>query len=507
MNHPMRARFAVVSVALGEVLLGVAFLVLHLMSPSDGARLIPGQPAWKPNGVVVTPIQTQPQGLQPGDLVVGIDGSSLESWAQALFDPGISRPHWHVGQTVIYTVVRNGRQLEAPVTLGNYPLGAILLREWSTVLFALVFLLVAAFVFLRRPNDRAAQVQLIIGASITGATTWSLGLQVGDLVNGIGFWLFKATTFVVFALFWVSLLHFALIFPEQHPIIRKRSWMIPLIYSAPYACALVYFASAWPGAASTLDWMGRWISGENILPPVYLALAIAAVIWGYYVSQSVASRQKIRWLLYASLLSGGSSIVLWSLPTALLGYSLINSNMLGLLVLPYPLALAIAILRYRLWDIDTLINKALVYGLLTGILAALYAGLIVGLESLADAITGGHASEQPVALVISTLVIWALFQPLRKRLQATIDRRFYRKKYDATRTLTAFSAVLRNEVNLEQVREQLIAVVQETMQPTHVSLWLRQPRQPDKERWQPRASGMLASPNAPHQAASELQNG
>ena len=192
---------------------------------------------------------------------------------------------------------------------------------------------------------------------------------------------------------------------------------------------------------------------------------------------------------------------------ALLGYSLINSNMLGLLVLPYPLALAVAILRYRLWDIDTLINKALVYGLLTGILAALYAGLIVGLESLADAITGGHASEQPVALVISTLVIWALFQPLRKRLQATIDRRFYRKKYDATRTLTAFSAVLRSEVNLEQVREQLIAVVQETMQPTHVSLWLRQPGQPDRERWQPRASGMLASPNAPHQAASELQNG
>ena len=98
-------------------------------------------------------------------------------------------------------MVRHGHQVEVRVTLENYPLGAVLQAEWSTVLFALVFLLVAVFVFLRRPDYRAAQVQLLIGASITGATTWSLGLQVGDLVNGIGFWLFKATTFGVFSLF------------------------------------------------------------------------------------------------------------------------------------------------------------------------------------------------------------------------------------------------------------------------------------------------------------------
>jgi hypothetical protein len=256
----------------------------------------------------------------------------------------------------------------------DYPLGAILQAEWSTVLFALVFLLVAAYVFLRRPDDRAAQVQLLIGASITGATTWSLGLQVSDLVGGVGFWLFKATTFGVFALFWISLLHFVLIFPEQHPITRKRPWVIPLIYVAPYACALVYFASAQPGSASTLDWMGRWIAGENILPPVYLALVIIAVIWGYRASQSAVSRLKIRWLVYVVLVSGGTSILLWDLPTALLGYPLISSQMLGLLVLPYPVALAIAILRYRLWDIDFIINRTLVYGILTAALAIVYVG-------------------------------------------------------------------------------------------------------------------------------------
>ena len=107
-------------------------------------------------------------------------------------------------------------------------------------------------------------------------------------------------------------------------------------------------------------------------------------------------------------------------------------------------------------------------------------GFIIGLESLVDAITDGKASEQPVVLVISTLAIAALIQPVRKRIQSIIDRRFYRRKYDAARTLVAFSATLRNEVELHQLRDHLLAVVEETMQPAHVSLWLRQSEPQDR---------------------------
>ncbi len=148
----------------------------------------------------------------------------------------------------------------------------------------------------------------------------------------------------------------------------------------------------------------------------------------------------------------------------------------ALIFLPIPLCTGIAILRYRLWDIEAIINKALVYGSLTALLGALYAGLIVALVSLAGLLNDA-AAETPVALVIATLVIAALFQPARRRLQALIDQRFYRKKYDAAKTLAAFSATLRSEVDLDQLREQLLAVVQETMQPAHLSLWLRQPEQ------------------------------
>src|SRR5258707_5367203 len=143
-----------------------------------------------------------------------------------------------------------------------------------------------------------------------------------------------------------------------------------------------------------------------------------------------------------------------------------------LLLLLIPLSLAIAILRYRLWDVDVLINKTLVYGLLTGMLGAVYAGCIVGLQAL---LRGLFNQTSDVAIVISTLVIAALFQPLRKLIQAGIDRRFYRSRYNAARTLAAFSATLRNEVDLSQLSEDLVTVVQETMQPAHISLWLRRP--------------------------------
>jgi hypothetical protein len=127
-----------------------------------------------------------------------------------------------------------------------------------------------------------------------------------------------------------------------------------------------------------------------------------------------------------------------------------------------------------------LINHSLVYDSLTAILTLTYVGLILALQSLTHALTV-QAGDHPLLIFGSTLVIAALFTPLRCRIQAIIDRRFYRRKCDAARTLAAFSATLRDEVDLEQVREGLVAAVQETMQPTHVSLWLR-PLQPNGKR-------------------------
>ena len=147
-------------------------------------------------------------------------------------------------------------------------------------------------------------------------------------------------------------------------------------------------------------------------------------------------------------------------------------NELGLLIpLGISLSFGFAMLRSRLWDIDIIINRTLVYGSLTIILALIYFSLIFALQFL---LQGFFKQNNAVIIVVSTLAIAALFQPLRHRIQRIIDRRFYRRKYDAVKVVEAFSATLRNEVDLHQLREHLLMVVQDTMQPSHVSLWLRE---------------------------------
>ncbi len=134
------------------------------------------------------------------------------------------------------------------------------------------------------------------------------------------------------------------------------------------------------------------------------------------------------------------------------------------------LSIGVAILRSGLYEIDTLINRTLVYVTLTGMLIALYFGGIVVLQRILVLLTG---EKSTVAVVASTLLIAAVFTPLRRRIQGFIDRRFYRKKYDAAKTLQGFSEKLRDETDLEALSGDLVSVVRETMQPAHVSLWLR----------------------------------
>jgi hypothetical protein len=143
-----------------------------------------------------------------------------------------------------------------------------------------------------------------------------------------------------------------------------------------------------------------------------------------------------------------------------------------------PVAIGFAVLKYRLYDIDVVINLTLVYGSLTAMLALVYFGGVTATQTIFRALTGQEQQHQ-LAIVISTLVIAALFNPLRRRIQSFIDRRFYRKRYDARKTLEAFSARLRDETDLETLNNDLAGVIRETMQPAHVSLWLRPGKPPN----------------------------
>jgi hypothetical protein len=203
-----------------------------------------------------------------------------------------------------------------------------------------------------------------------------------------------------------------------------------------------------------------------------------------YRRASGLERQQLKWFALAAVL-GGASIVgqvlsffvaqLLSLDPQL-GDTLWNllgaATNTGLYV-----AVGVAILRYRLYEIDILINRTLVYGMLTAMLAALYFGVVATTQTIFRTLTDQEQQPQ-LAIVVSTLIIAALFNPLRRRIQSFIDRRFYRRKYDARKTLEAFSSKLRNETDLDALTSEVVGVVRETMQPAHVSLWLRPDPQP-----------------------------
>jgi hypothetical protein len=208
---------------------------------------------------------------------------------------------------------------------------------------------------------------------------------------------------------------------------------------------------------------------------------VAAQVYRYRRVSMPVQRQQTKWAVLGVALGAGgylaAFLVFIVLPPSVLSISRLaravgfeTSTLLALLI---PLGLGIAVLRYRLFDIDVIIRRTLLYGSLTVIVVAAYFGVVVGLQSLVTALTH-QTNPQPVILVASTLLIARLVTPLRRQVQAAIDHRFYRAKYDAARTLQAFAATLRTETDLRALSEQLMAVVQMTMQPASVSLWLRE---------------------------------
>jgi hypothetical protein len=271
-----------------------------------------------------------------------------------------------------------------------------------------------------------------------------------------------------------------ILFPTgQLPSGRWR-WIVYLYVAL--ACVEVVAMLFLPGTLEGLDLIENPLGIED--SPIGRKPVQALVFTGGFVASgalilrlrrgSWVERQQIKWLAYAAVASTGGSILTYTPPEAIgarwvtgVGYVLLELGVIGI-----PISIGIAILRYRLYEIDTLINRTLVYGALTVLLAVVYFGGVTATEAIFRTLTGQEQQPQ-LAVVVSTLVIAALFTPLRLRIQSFIDRRFYRRKYDARKTLEAFSAKLRDETDLDALSDDLVGVVRETMQPAYVSLWLR----------------------------------
>ncbi len=266
-----------------------------------------------------------------------------------------------------------------------------------------------------------------------------------------------------------------LLFPTGRPVSRR--WRPVVWFAAAVIGALLFVTATLGGpleAAPRLD-NPFGLPTPRFFVMVLIAMILALEVLGcvslavrFFYSRGV-ERQQIKWVAF------GAAILAVYLLTNILSPV---PRWIGALA-PAVMIATIAVLRHRLYDIDVVINRTLVYGSLTATLVVVYVGSVVLLQSLFRAVTG---QESQLAVVASTLAIAALFHPLRRRIQAFIDRRFYRRKYDAARVLASFGATLRDEVDLDTLSSELVTVVEETIQPSHVSLWLRPALDPDQER-------------------------
>jgi hypothetical protein len=363
-----------------------------------------------------------------------------------------------------------GALVEMGLSAGGYALYNITLDA----VFVSIFAVVAIIIFWRRSDDPMALLvatMLVVWGPLNGLFVLTpsategmypvLQATLGSLVTFVGY---------------MAWMLFFYLFPSGHFVPRWTRW---LALCWVLFCGSWIFTSfgppSWPLPLFNVAVLALWGSF-----PV-------AQIYRYARVSDAFQRQQTKWVVFGvavavvgvltTIFTVGAAV---DLAPEKVGAKMLSMLLMDTFMLFIPLSIGVAVLRARLFDIDVVINRTLVYGSLTVILALVYFGGVAMTEAIFRGLTGKEQQPQ-LAIVISTLVIAALFNPLRRRNQSFIDRRFYRRKYDARKTLEAFSARLRDETDLEALNADLVRVVTETMQPAHVSLWLRPGTAPQRE--------------------------
>ena len=335
-----------------------------------------------------------------------------------------------------------------------------------------VWIAIGALIFLRRSDDRMALL-----VSLFLVTFWTTGVDSTDvevLVSSQPAWLLPVRGVVIVGTVCSALFFF--LFPGGRFAPRWTRWLA--VAFTAFEVSRIYFPELHSSSPPL----------ETISYLVFLGTVVSvtwSLVYRYRRVSSAEQRRQTRWVVFGVALAIAGSFV-FQLPVDLQWIGgdtpfvllLFNIGFTASFLL-IPLSVGVAVLRSHLFDIDVLINRTLVYGALTVMLALVYFGGVVGLQRLLSPIVG---ESNQLATVASTLAIAALFNPLRHRVQTFVDRRFYRKKYDARKTLEGFSAKLREETDLDALNSDLLEVVSETMQPSHVSLWLRPDTTPLKTR-------------------------
>lgn len=365
---------------------------------------------------------------------------------------------------------------EALLALENAGLSATAYAAYLgglSVMVALVYCAVGIFIFWRQSSDRIAW------ASSLWLVTFGLTLFEGEFraLASQYPWLQPVAAFYILLGGVVLLALFLFVFPNGRFVPRWTRWLYLFLLAVLSTISVSTLVA--PSNPIAQMRLGEFLWGSMIV------IGAACQLYRYRRVSGPIERQQTKWVMMGLLVVVAGVIVLFMangipLPfedpeLASVAVTLLEMSVAAFGFLAIPAAIGVSILRYRLWDADVFINRTLVYALMTAVLALLYFSSVLVLQQLAQALIG---QPSPLAIVLSTLFIAALFSPLRRRLQDVIDRRFYRRKYDASQILAHFAKITQDEVDLNQLTTELLSAVQGTMEPERVSLWLREQDRP-----------------------------
>jgi signal transduction histidine kinase len=413
------------------------------------------------DGLDVSPIPGAETPLVDGDRIVAIEGTPLESWLLTDRQP----PDAAIGDTVAYEVVRDGSLIQIEVPLRAFPLGTILRESWGTVLFVVVTFLMAAYVYARRPHASGAAPLLVVGSSLVGSSIpWMLRFQAIDMALGAGFWIWLAGAFVAYAVIWSATLHFALVFPRRLPGVRSGTTVA--VYLVPLAIITAWIIAGAVSSGSLLEALNSAVTVQLVIVLLTIAAVISCIVLQYRRATEPRMRQQVRWVAWGSgmaltLLTAG-----WFLPELLTGGPILPWNTLGLSGLPFPIAVGIAVLRHRLFDIDIVINRTLVYGGLTAAVIAVYVATAAFLGSLVPR----EGSFAPSLLATGVAALAAL--PIRDRLQRAVNRLMYGDRDEPYRAITRLGERLSASLTTEEILPTVVATVASALRLPYVAIEL-----------------------------------
>ncbi|HEX7949693.1 MAG TPA: histidine kinase [Candidatus Limnocylindrales bacterium] len=447
----------------------LAFVAYRLSTPSDGTDVGGVGNPFGADGVrVVARDHLGAGSIGSGDVVVALLGRPTEAWAAALLDPATTRPLIGVGNAIVYTVERNGTARQASVNATPFDGIAALGQDWGVVVLALAVLIAGAYLFARRPAEPAAQALLVAGTGMFASTVpWALGLQVTDIAAATGFWLYAATAGLAYTLFWCGALHFALVFPRPVPFAAGRHRLVTIAYGIPIAAQLVWIVGAGLASGRVLPALQSWMDGQAVLQVGTIVTAIALMSYSYWRLVDPISRSQLRWIAGAVALAGLSGLVFWFAPQLIIGQPLIPRSAVALLALPFPAALALAINRHHLFELDTVVNRSLVYGGLTAGVIATYAATV----ALIGGIIPGNAPFAVALLGTGAVAVVAL--PLHDRLQRAVNRLMYGDRDEPDEALRRLGRRLEASLDPHTVLSTLVETVADALRSPYVAIELQ----------------------------------